>query len=74
MRWMVRVESVLQIIPNIKVTKHNQNVSNIGFSILKILQSWLKRVRINVHHIESIIIVEEWNKQNISVIKKVFVK
>jgi len=62
MKWIVRVERVLQIITNIKVTRHNQKISNIGFSILEILQSWLRRVRINVHHIESVAIIEEWNK------------
>jgi len=39
MRQIVRVERVPQIIPNIKVARHNQKVSNISFSILKILQS-----------------------------------
>jgi len=74
MRQIVRVKRVLQIISNIKIIRHDQKISNIDFSILEILQSWLRRIRINVHHIENVVIVEEQNKWNVSVTKKVFTK
>ena len=71
---MVRIEKISQIVSNIKIPSYNQKVSDIDFSILKILQSWIGRVRINVHQKENVVIVKEEHQKNVSVIKEIFSK
>ena len=70
----MRIKWIPQIVSNIKISSHNQKYLNIDFNILEILQSQLKRVRIDIHKGKKIIIVKERNQQNISMIKNIFSK
>ena len=56
---------------NVKITYHDKNIMNINLSILKILQGWLRWIRINVDQKENRPLIEEWNIRNVSMIKNV---
>ena len=46
MRRMIQVAWIPKTISNIKVPSHDKDVTNIDFSILEILQSQLRQIRI----------------------------
>ena len=56
---------------NVKITYHDKNIMNNNLSILKILQGWLRWIRINVDQKENRPLIEEWNIRNVSMIKNV---
>ena len=58
---MVQKVWVLQTIPNVKVSSYDENIIYIDFSILKILQSQLRRVWINVNQEIRQSIIEKGN-------------
>ena len=64
MDWIMRKKRILDIISNIKVTSHSKNIIDISFSILKILQSCLRKIWINVHQKLNWATIEKGNARN----------
>ena len=47
-RRMIQEIQIPKTIPNIKISSHNKDIVNIDFSILKILQSYLRQIIIYI--------------------------
>jgi len=59
-------------VSDIEVSSYNKNVTEIGFSIYKILESYLIFIRVNIDHKENETIIEKGKAiDDISVIKDV---
>ena len=49
MNRIMREERILDMVSNIKISSHSEDVTDVSFSILEILQSCLRRIWINVY-------------------------
>ena len=67
MDQIMREKMILAMVSNIKISSHNEDITNVSFSILEILQSCLRRIWINVNWSA----IEEGNIINIPMIKNV---
>ena len=68
----MRIRKISISISNIEVSSHNENITNIDFSILKILWGQLMFIWIDIYYKENNTIVKEWKAINVSVVQNVF--
>ena len=72
MSWIERMRQIPFSVSDIEVSSYNKNVTEIGFSIYKILESYLIFIRVNIDHKENETIIEKGKAiDDISVIKDV---
>ena len=69
---MIRKKRIPDIVSDIKVPSHNENVIGISFSILEILQSCLREIQININQKVNWATIEKENARNIPMIKNIF--
>jgi len=65
MNRIMREERILDMVSNIKISSHSEDVTDVSFSILEILQSCLRRIWINVYQKINWATIEEGNARNI---------
>jgi len=73
-RRMIWVAWIPKTIPNIRVFSHDKDVININFSILEILQSWLRQIRIYINKKVNGTVIEKRNAWNVFMVKNVISK
>ena len=61
-------------VSDVKVTCHNENVIDVSFSIVEILESYLRRVWVNFHQKINRAAIEKGNVWNIPMIENIFAK
>ena len=59
---------------DVEVTHHNKNIVDVDFSILQILQSQMRRIRVYIQNIMTDTVVRKRNKIDIPMIKNVIAK
>jgi len=69
---MKRIRQISIIISDIEITRYNQDIANICFSILEILSSWMVIIWIDVNHKENWTIIEKGVTTNVFIVEDIF--
>ena len=71
MRQVKRIERILFPISDVEVSSYNEDISDISFYILEIIEGWLMFIRVYIDHKENTTIIKKKETINVSVVKNI---